>query len=149
MISNEQRARTLERALRVGLAGDPQALRELCTEDVRTWTPSSSTSSADELVAQLERRDDAFSDVSVDTTPLDVGGEWACVEWTVTMRHTGRLVLSGGTSIEATDTAVTLHGVTVAEFAGDRICAVRQYWDEFAVLEQLGVLVHADDAPPR
>ena len=33
-----------------------------------------------------------------------------------------------------------VHGVTVAEFLGDRICSVRQYWDEFAVLEQLGVM---------
>jgi ketosteroid isomerase-like protein len=35
---------------------------------------------------------------------------------------------------------ITINGVTVAEFRGDRICSFRQYWDEFAVLEQLGVL---------
>ena len=30
------------------------------------------------------------------------------------------------------------------EFLGDRICSVRQYWDEFAVLEQLGVMTGAE-----
>ena len=43
-------------------------------------------------------------------------------------------------SIEPSGTRVTLHGVTVAEFHGERICSLRQYWDEIAVLEQLGVL---------
>ena len=32
-----------------------------------------------------------------------------------------------------------MHGVTVAEFEGERICSLRQYRDEFAVLDQLGV----------
>ena len=43
-------------------------------------------------------------------------------------------------SIEPSGTRVTLHGVTVAELHGERICSLRQYWDEIAVLEQLGVL---------
>jgi hypothetical protein len=56
------------------------------------------------------------------------------------MTHTGVLELGGGTNIDATNERVTVHGATIAEFDGDRICALRQYWDEFAVLEQLGVL---------
>ena len=35
---------------------------------------------------------------------------------------------------------IALHGVTVAEFRGDRICALRQYWDELSVFDQLGLL---------
>jgi hypothetical protein len=30
--------------------------------------------------------------------------------------------------------------VTVAEFRGDRICSLRQYWDELSLFEQLGLL---------
>jgi ketosteroid isomerase-like protein len=41
--------------------------------------------------------------------------------------------------IEPTGTRVTVHGVTVAEFHDERICSFRQYWDEFAVLEQIGL----------
>jgi hypothetical protein len=35
---------------------------------------------------------------------------------------------------------VTFHGITVAEFLGDRICSLRQYWDELSVFDQLGLL---------
>ena len=109
------------------------------TDDVRAWTPALSTTSLTELIDELDRRDDAFSDIELDVVPLDVGGDYACVEWTVDddaqrhdhARRRGRIEPSG--------IRVTLHGVTVAEFHGEQICSLRQYWDEFAVLEQLGV----------
>ena len=40
-----------------------------------------------------------------------------------------------------------MHGVTVADFEGDRICAFRQYWDEVALLEQLGLLPIEERGP--
>ena len=75
----------------------------------------------------------------METTPLDVGGEFACVEWTVEMTHTGRLRVSDELSVEPSGIRIALHGITVAEFHGDKICSLRQYWDEFAPLDQLGV----------
>jgi predicted ester cyclase len=138
--SNATRAAKLVRALRAGVERDREALQELLTEDVRAWTPALSTGSLSELIDALDRRDEAFSDVALDVSPLDVGGDYACAEWTVEMTHTGTLHLAAETTIEPTGTRVTLHGVTVAEFLGDRICSVRQYWDEFAVLEQLGMM---------
>ena len=139
MTSNEVRATTLVRALRAGIEGDRDALHAVFTDDVRAWTPALSTTSLTDLIDELDRRDDAFSDVELDVVPLDVGGDFACVEWAVAMTHTGPLTLADDTSIEPSGIRVTLHGVTVAEFHGERICSLRQYWDEFAVLEQLGV----------
>jgi ketosteroid isomerase-like protein len=55
------------------------------------------------------------------------------------MTHSGKFALAGGVFIEPTGLRITINGVTVAEFRGDRICSFRQYWDEFSVLEQLGV----------
>ena len=138
--SNEQRAATLERALRAGVDRDRSTLQELLTADVRAWSPALSTASLDELLDELDRRDEAFTDVDLDVAPLDVGGDYACVEWTVEMTHSGTVVLGDDISIDASGIRVTLHGVTIAEFVGERICAVRQYWDEHTVLEQLGVL---------
>ena len=112
------------------------------TDDVRAWTPALSTSSLSELIDELDRRDDAFSDIELDVVPLDVGGAYACVEWTVDMTHSGTITLADRT-LEPSGIRVTLHGVTVAEFHGERICSLRQYWDEFAVLEQLGVMTEA------
>jgi ketosteroid isomerase-like protein len=136
--TNEARATTLARALRAGIAGDREAVAAACTPDVRMWAPALSARSLTELLDALDARDAAFSAIELEITPLDVGGDFACVEWTVRMSHTGTLELGGGT-IDATNERVTVNGATIAEFDGDRICALRQYWDEFGVLEQLGV----------
>ena len=140
MTSNEARASTLGRALRAGLDRDRGLLTELCTEDVRAWTPAFAASGLAELLDVLDRRDEAFSDVALEVSPLDVGGAHACVEWSVAMTHTGRLVTAGDVSIEPTGERVTIHGVTVAEFRDERICSIRQYWDELSLFEQLGVV---------
>jgi ketosteroid isomerase-like protein len=139
MTTNEMRASTLVRALRAGVEGDRRAVEAACTDDVRVWTPALTAASRAELLDVLDRRDGAFSDVELVTTPLDVGGDFACVEWTVRMSHTGALALGDDTTLQPTGERVVVNGATIAEFEGDRICSLRQYWDEFAVLEQLGV----------
>jgi ketosteroid isomerase-like protein len=140
MTSNATRSTTLVRALRASVDHDPSLIAELYTDDVKAWTPTVATSSVRELAEEFERRDDAFSDVEIEVVPLDVGCDFACAEWSVTMTHTGPLVLADGVALEPTGMRVTLNGVTVAEFRGDRICSLRQYWDEFTVLDQLGLL---------
>ena len=145
MSSNEARAATLVRALRASIEGDSSVIGELYTDDVRAWAPALSAASASELAAEFERRDDSFSEIELDVAPLDVGGDYACAEWTVSMTHSRQFALAGGEFIEPTGLRVTINGVTVAEFRDDRICSFRQYWDEFAVLEQLGAL--ADQGP--
>jgi hypothetical protein len=142
--ANATRASVLVRALRAGLHRDWGVIEELCTDDVKVWAPQLSAGSVSELVAQLERGDSAFSDVELEVVPLDVGGDYACVEWRVTMTHSGPLVLAGGVVADPTGVRVTLNGASVAEFHGDRICSLRQYWDEFAVLEQLGLLAREE-----
>ena len=148
MSANGARAAVLERALRAGLAGDLEMLGDVCTDDVRVWTPVLSTSSLAELTSALADRDPAFSDVELAVVPLDVGGEYAGVEWTVEMVHTGTIDLGDDRRLEPSGIRVVLHGATVAEFEGERICSVRQYWDGLAVLEQLGALAR-DRARPN
>jgi ketosteroid isomerase-like protein len=143
MTTNQARAATLVRALRATIEGDSGAVTDLYTDDVKAWAPALSASSAAELAAEFERRDDSFSDIELQVVPLDVGGDFACAEWTVTMTHSGPLTLRDGVVLEPTGLSVTVNGATVAEFAGERICSFRQYWDEFAVLEQLGLLYDA------
>ena len=136
---------TLARALRAAIDEDHDTLRASFTDDVRAWTPALSTTSLRALIEALDRRDDAFSDIVLDVVPLDVGGDRACVEWSVEMTHTGVVTLADDRHLDPTGIRVTLHGVTIAEFHGDRICSLRQYWDELAVLEQLGALTGQDE----
>jgi ketosteroid isomerase-like protein len=144
MTSAAARAVTLVRALHASIDRD-HAAADLYTEDVRAWTPTVSTSSLSELMSEFDRRDDAFSDILLETSPLEAGGDYACVEWRVTMTHTGPLSVADGKVVDPTGVRVTVHGITVAEFRGDRICSLRQYWDELSVFDQLGLF--PDRAP--
>jgi ketosteroid isomerase-like protein len=138
MTDNATRASLLVRALQASVTGDSAAVESLYTTDVKAWSPWLSAGSAEDLAAEFERRDGTFSDIELDVAPLDVSGDFACVEWTVTMTHSGPLALPDGGVVEPTGGRVILNGVTVAEFQGDRICAFRQYCDELTILEQLG-----------
>jgi hypothetical protein len=143
--SNSERADVLVQALQAGLAGDHRVLADLCTADVRAWSPRFSAASLDELDAELRSRDTvfaAFSDYDLETFPLDVGGDFACVEWILSMTHTAPLQFGDGGQVEPTGLRVTAVGTTVAEFRERRICGLRQYWDESMLLRQLGLTEH-------
>ena len=140
MATNAERAATLVRALEASITGDSSHVAELYVDDVKGWAPAMSVSNAAELAVELEDRDGAFSDIDLDVSPFDVSGERACVEWVVSLTHSGPLEIDDDTVIDPTGLRVTLHGVTVAEFAGDKIAAFRQYWDEVELLEQLALL---------
>lgn len=137
MSSNRERADRVTRALHAIAGGEPVELGEVLTDDVRIWTPEVSVSGLPELLAVVDRRDDAFTDVRLDVVPLDVGDDYACAEWTVEMVHSGRIEFADGTAAEPTSRVLVLHGATVAEFIGDKICSLRQYWDRLELLEQL------------
>lgn len=132
------RASTLIQALNAGVDGDRELLHRVLTDDVHGWTPEVAIGSLAELIDGLGHRDDVFSDIELVATPLDVGGDHACAEWSVALTHTGTLVLDDGTQVGPSGLRVTVHGATVADFRGERICSFRQYWDRSAVLEQLG-----------
>jgi ketosteroid isomerase-like protein len=131
------------RALKAGVDGDRETIEAVYTDDVRAWAPALSASSLSELLHEFDLRDDAFSDIEIEVTPLDVSGDYACAEWRVMMTHTNAMKFRGGVA-EQTGLRIRLNGVTVAEFRGDRICAFRQYWDELSVFEQLGLLDDGD-----
>ena len=127
------------RALQAGLQRDGATLAELCTDDVKGWTPTRATGSLAELVAQLDTTDPSFTEFELDVFPLPVHGDHACVEWQASMTHSGDLDLGEGQVVPASGLRVTINGVTVAEFEGDLICAFRQYWNELSLYEQLGL----------
>ena len=140
MGSSADRAAVLVQAIEATVTGDSRVVRELYADDVQGWSPVMTVSSAAELAVELEDRQEAFTDIELDVTPLDVGDDQACVEWIATATHSGPLVIDEDVVIEPTGGRFTLQGVTVADFEGDRIRAFRQYWDEVSLLEQLQLL---------
>lgn len=140
MASNVDRAAVLVRGLEASISGDSTVVAELYTDDVKGWAPALSVSSAAELAVEFEDRDGVFSDIDLAVSPLDVGGDRAAVEWIVTFTHSGPLEVDDDLVIDPTGLRLTLHGVTIAEFDGDKIRSFRQYWDEVELLEQLALL---------
>jgi ketosteroid isomerase-like protein len=140
MGSSADRAAVLVQAIEATVAGDSRVVRDLYAVDVEGWSPVMTVSSAAELAVELEDRQEAFSDIDLEVTPLDVGDDQACVEWIATATHSGPLIVDEEVVIEPTGGRFTLRGVTVADFEGDRIRAFRQYWDEVSLLEQLQLL---------
>lgn len=136
----EQRAANLRRALEISILGDATLLPALYTDDVRGWSPALTVSSRDELAAELGTRAGAFTDVVVSIDPVDVTDGRGYAEWAFAATHTGAFALDDDEVIAPTGRRVTLRGMTVAEFQGSRIKAFRQYWDEVALLEGLGLL---------
>jgi hypothetical protein len=49
-------------------------------------------------------------------------------------------VIGDDVQIEVVDAPLTIRGVTVARFVGDRIAELRQFWYEVELLEGLGLL---------
>lgn len=137
MGSSADRAAVLVQAIEATVTGDSRVVRDLYTDDVQGWSPVMTVSSAAELAVELEDRQEAFTDIELDVTPLDVGADQACVEWVATATHSGPLVVDEDVMVGPTGGRFTLRGITVADFDGDRIRAFRQYWDEVSLLEQL------------
>jgi SnoaL-like polyketide cyclase len=137
--SSDPRAALLVRALGAGLRSDPDELSELYTADVSGSSPTRRVSSLAELACELRTYADAFSDIEI-VADAGVSGDLGYVEWEFTAVHTGDLVVDDEIVIPPTGCPVTLRGVTVAEFSGERIAAFRQYWDEPALLEGLGLI---------
>jgi hypothetical protein len=134
-----RRAEVLAVTLRALAACDRAELTRVLAPDVRVWSPELATTTRDELLAALERRDEAFGDVSVEVRPLDVGGLQACAEWTMSTRLVGPIELAGGDVLEPDDSEIFLNGVAVADFDGDTIAALRQYWNVDSLYTQLGI----------
>ena len=144
--SNAARAAILDRALRAGVERDHDALADLYTDDVQAWTPRC-----------RRRRSTSCSPSSTNATPRSPTSSsrscrstWAATSpasnGRVTMTHTGPLEVAGGR-----DRRPDRPAGRVARRDRRRVprrpdlFALRQYWDELSVFDQLG-LVQPDGA---
>jgi hypothetical protein len=122
---DERSARVL-RAVTATVSGDTSSVSELFTEDVVAASPTAMVSSRVELAVEIEDQEDDVSEVEVDLGPTVTAGDRVCAEWVASATHT---VADLGPACSPAR-RVTLRGVTVAEFEGERIRSVRHYWHE-------------------
>jgi len=115
-------------------SADPETL---FTDDVVGWSPYVTVSGLGALPALSALRETAFSNVVITFRGLDEVGNKAFAEWLVEADHTGPLVLSQDSVLEATGRHVLLPGVTVADFREGRIRSFRTYFDDISLIEQI------------
>lgn len=106
------------------------------TEDVRGWSPSYDVTGRDEWLARLRLQNDPMSDIETTLTLVTEAGSTVVAEWTWSGSHTGPIE-TPAFSVPATGKRLSLRGISVFEFTGDRISAFRQYFDRAEFAEQL------------
>ncbi len=125
-------------ALELGPMGDGALLHELYTEDVIGWSPTLAISSRDELKDDHARRAGAFSEVDLLIDPIDVVEDRGYAEWVMSATHVGPFTIDGGATLQPSGRRLTLRGVTIAHFDGTLISSFHHYWDNDALLLELG-----------
>ncbi len=131
------RRQVLADALMAEIGAVPADLTTLFTGDVTGWSPYAAVSGLAALAALSALREEAFSGVVITFRGLDEVGNKAYAEWLVEADHTGPLVLSEDTVLEATGRHIRLPGVTVADFRDGKIRSYRTYFDDISLIEQI------------
>ena len=131
------RQEALVRALLAGFGAGQENLGELFTDDAVVWSPNLFTTSLDELTTVFDDREDAFTNQVISVRSVDEVGNKVIAEWRFDADHTGRLTFDDEHWIDATGQHVYMGGVSIAEYAGDKIRRLRTYFDDLALLEEL------------
>jgi len=139
-MAESPRADTLGRAIQACINPDDAAiakLGEIFTDGVTVWSPNMHAAGLADLAENLDVRQDALSDVSIEIDSVDVFGSRGLAEFRVTATFSGPFVIDDQVSIDPNGKQLVLGAAAVADFDGDKISAVRGYFDDLSLLEQM------------
>ena len=112
-------------------------LGEMFTDDVTVWSPNLMTTGLAGLAEHLAFREDAFTDVDVVIDAVDAVGIKGFVEFHVEATFSGPFDIGAGEVVEPNGRRLLLGAAAVAEFEEGKIKALRAYFDDATLLEQL------------
>ncbi len=139
MVDNSRGA-TLCRAIDTCIRPDDDAIAELgtlFTDDVTVWSPNLLAVGVAELAENLAMREVAFSDVDVQINSVGVLGNKGFAEFCVTATFSGPFSVDDDVVIDPNGRQLLLGAAAVVDFQGDKIKAVRAYFDDATLLEQM------------
>jgi hypothetical protein len=139
-MAEHPRGDVLRRAIETCVSPDDDDianLGELFTNGATVWSPNLLAVGLSELAANLAVRESAFSDVHVWFDSLDIFGNRGLAEFRVVARFTGPFTVDPATVIEPNGQELTLGAAAVGDFEGDKIKALRGYFDDASLLEQM------------
>ena len=117
-------------------------MRTLYADEVEYRDPDGQFTGADQAVKHLQDQMVAFPDpgkLTIHRVYESSEGS-GIAEWSATMRNTGPINLPDGTELPASGNEITLEVVTIYDIADGLITSERNYWDNAALLAQLGLL---------
>ena len=119
------------------LTGDVSVCEDVFSRDVVWSSPVMTTSTRDELETRLSSRAGGLTNIELSFVHLVADGDVGVAEWRAAADHVRPFVVPEDTRLDPGGERVVLCGVTVANFEGGRISAIRHYFDKATVLEQL------------
>jgi hypothetical protein len=139
-MSTNTRGAALVRAIETCIHPDDgaiAALGEIFTDDVTVWSPTLFAVGVADLAENLALREPAFSDVAIQITSLGVLGNKGFAEFQVAATFSGPFVINETVAIEPNGRTLVLGAAAIADYDGDKIKAVRAYFDDATLLEQM------------
>jgi hypothetical protein len=139
-MTRTSRGAILRRAIETCIRPDDDAiakLGELFHDDVTVWSPNLLAVGLADLAENLEFREMAFSDVDIQIDALDVFANKGFAEFRVTATFSGPFVIEKEVTIEPNGHSLLLGAAAVADFEGGKIKALRAYFDDATLLEQM------------
>ena len=134
------RAATFRRAIEIFISPTDDNianLGQLVTDDVTVWTPNMLAVGLPDLQVSLSFRESSFSDVDIQFDTLDVYGSRGLAEFRVAGTFSGPFVIDEAVVIEPNHHKLLLGAAAVADFEQSKVKAVRAYFDDNSLLEQM------------
>ena len=139
-MTRTSRGAILRRAIETCIQPDDDAiarLGELFHDDVNVWSPNLLAVGLADLAENLAFREMAFSDVDIQIDALDVFANKGFAEFRVAATFSGPFVIGKEAAIEPNGQRILLGAATIADFEGGKIKALRAYFDDATLLEQM------------
>ena len=139
-MTGTSRGAILRRAIETCIRPDDDAiakLGELFHDDVTVWSPNMLAVGLADLTENLAFREMAFSDVDIQIDALHVFADKGFAEFRVTATFSGPFVIEKETVIEPNGQKLLLGAAAIADFEGGKIKALRAYFDDATLLEQM------------
>jgi len=139
-MSGTSRGAILRRAIETCIRPDDDAiakLGELFHDDVTVWSPNMLAVGVADLTENLAFRELAFSDVDIQIDALHVFAGKGFAEFRVAATFSGPFVIDEETVIEPNGQRLLLGAAAIADFEGGKIKAMRAYFDDATLLEQM------------
>jgi steroid delta-isomerase-like uncharacterized protein len=121
-------------------AGDLDAVMDLYAEDAVQLMPDGTFEGQSTIRERLAQELNGFSDVAHRVESFVEQGDAFADEWTFVGTHTGAVALPDGSQLPPTGKRVEIRGMELVQVRDGRIVIDNLYYDNMAVLAQLGLV---------